>query len=315
MTIIPLMLNLLVASIAGATPLIYAATGELMVQRSGVVNVGIEGIMLMGAFIATLTTYFTHSPIFGVFVAAISGILLACLLAFLTLKIGADQVVIGVVINLFSLGLTGTLYQILFSNRRAITHQLPMLFHSLPVMSLFTLPCIILVWWVMQHTRTGLEIKACGEQPDAADAAGINVLLTRTLTLLFAGALAGISGAYLSVGNSNIFAPAMTAGRGFIALAIVTAGRWNPWGCLIAALVFGFTDSLQFEGQALGLDSHYRYVLHVLHLYGTAGELNLTHLPYQLFLALPYVVTLFLLIGSSRTVAAPANLGRVWRRN
>ena len=315
MTIVSLTMNLLVTSIAGATPLIYAATGELMVQRSGVVNVGIEGIMLMGAFIATVTTYFTHSPILGVFAAAFSGLILACLLAILTLKIGADQVVIGVVINLFSLGLTGTLYRILFSNKSAITHQLPMLFHSLPVMSLFTIPCVILVWWIMQHTRTGLEIKACGEQPDAADAAGINVILTRTLTLLFAGMLAGISGAYLSVGYTDTFAPAMTAGRGFIALAIVTAGRWNPWGCLAAALIFGFTDSLQFEGQALGLDSHYRSVLHTLHLYGIAGELNLTRLPYQLFLALPYVVTLLLLIGSSRKVAAPANLGRVWRRN
>ncbi|HLV80258.1 MAG TPA: hypothetical protein VKT32_08240, partial [Chthonomonadaceae bacterium] len=129
-------------------------------------------------------------------------------------------------------------------------------------------------------------------QPVAAEAAGVRVNRVRTAALLFGGGMAGVGGAFLSVGQNNTFIENMTAGRGFIALAIVTAGRWNPFGCLVAALVFGFVDELQFQGQALGL-----------------------HLPYQLFLALPYIVTVFLLASGGRWSAAPAALGRAYVRS
>jgi len=146
------------------------------------------------------------------------------------------------------------------------------------------------LWW-LYRTRAGLELRACGEQPTAAEASGVSVPRTRLLAMLFGGLMAGVAGAFLSVGDGNTFVENMTDGRGFIALAIVTSGRWNPVGGLVAALVFGLAQALQFQGQALGLK-----------------------LPYQIFVALPYLVTLCVLtLGSTRSLA-PAALGRPYRK-
>ncbi len=309
------------ATLTSATPLLIAALGENIVQKSGIVNVGLEGMMLVGAFAATLGTLYPHhsttglplnNPYLGVLCGAFAGILLALLFAVFVIRWSANQVVVGVVINLLALGLTGTIYRKLFgtTGQFVSTAALPPLNTglsqewlkrlqtwnldwpgSLTLLTPFALLAALIVWWWLNRTRSGLEIRACGEQPTAAESSGIRVERQRAICLIVGGAMAGIAGAFLSIGDSNTFVPNMTAGRGFIALAIVTAGRWNPFGCLIAALLFGFAEALQYRGQAMGL-----------------------HLPYQIFLALPYIGTVFILAWRTKRSSAPAALGRPYRR-
>ena len=280
-----------------ATPLLLAATGETIAQKAGVVNVGLEGMMLTGAFAATMGAL-NHgatvgNPYVGLVMGALAGGVLAALFALFAARLAANQVVVGVVVNLLALGLTGTIYRAKFGATGAFLRAatLPALFGSVNILTGFALIAAPLGWLWLNRTRRGLELRACGEQPIAAEAAGVGVLRTRTFAVLFDGAMAGLAGAFLSVGNTGTFTENMTAGRGFIALAIVTAGRWNPYGCLIAALVFGAMDELQAQGQALGL-----------------------RLPYQLFLALPYIVTLLALSRGGRRTQAPESLGRPYRR-
>ena len=292
------------ATLASATPLLLAALGENIVQKAGIVNVGLEGMLLVGAFAATLGTLYLpglpggpplHNAFAGVVVGGLAGLLLALLFALFAVKLAANQVVVGVVINLLALGLTGTLYRKLFGTTGQFisTAALPRyawLGNQTPITLLACL-AVPVAWWWLSRTRGGLKLRACGEQPVAAEASGVRVAQVRACALAFGGAMAGMAGAYLSVGDTNTFIPNMSAGRGFIALAIVTAGRWNPYGCLIAALCFGFAQSLQYQGQALG-----------------------GHVPYQVFLALPYLATLLILALGRRGSAAPAALGRPYRR-
>jgi len=306
----------IVGTIASATPLLLAALGENVVQKSGVVNVGLEGMLLAGAFAATVATLHTGNPYVGVTCGAIAGIVTALLFGIFAVRLSANQVVVGVVINLLALGLTGTLYRKMFVSGDFVkTASLPRFFGGITILSVFALMAVPIIWWWLHRTRGGLEIRACGEQPIAAEASGVRVLRIRMLVLCVGGAMAGLAGAYLSVGDNNTFVPNMSAGRGFIALAIVTSGRWNPIGCLAAALVFGFTEALQYQGQALGLDSLYQNVLSHTHLLHTAHTLNIEKLPYQLFLALPYIATLIILTLGSRSVSAPAALGRPYRKS
>ena len=309
------------STLTSATPLLIAALGENLVQKAGIVNVGLEGMMLVGAFAATLGTLYPHSPFdhaplnnpyLGVLCGALGGILLAGLFALFVIRWRANQVVVGVVLNLLALGLTGTIYRKLFgaTGQFVSTVALPTInswlastlhqgissayltwLGNLNVLTLFALSAVPIVWWWLYRTRKGLECRACGEQPTAAESSGTQVERIRLTALLAGGAMAGIAGAFLSVGDSDTFVPNMTAGRGFIALAIVTAGRWHPVGCLLAALLFGFAEALQYNGQAMGL-----------------------HLPYQIFLALPYVGTLLILAWGTKRTYAPAALGRPYRR-
>lgn len=283
----------LTSTMTMATPLLLAALGENVVQKAGVVNVGLEGMMLVGAFAATIGAKISGDPFTGIAVAAAAGLLMALLFAAFAIKLTANQVVIGVVLNLFALGLTGTLYRKLFGETGTFltTSSLPRVLGDLTLLTPLAALAVPVVWWGLNRTRRGLEFRACGEQPVAAEAAGVNVARTRTAALLFGGAMAGIAGGFLSVGELNTFKEHMTDGRGFIALAIVTSGRWSPWGCLAAALVFGFADALQFQLQALGW-----------------------RLPYQLFVALPYLVTLVLLATGGKRSQAPAALGQPYRR-
>jgi general nucleoside transport system permease protein len=241
----------------------------------------------------------------------------ALLFAAFAVKLAANQVVVGVVINLLAVGLTGTLYRAVFGEtgsfisiptlpqwevgrlvqRMANGHLSPevvalleaLLRHNALAYLAFGIVPLSL-WW-LNGTRGGLELRAVGEQPVAAEASGINVIRLRTCALLYGGLMAGIAGACLSVGDVGTFKEEMTAGRGFIALAIVTSGRWHPVGCLLAALVFGFAQALQFQLQASGF-----------------------HVSAQLFLALPYVATLVILTTGGRLSQAPAALGRPYRK-
>ena len=275
----------LLGTLSLATPLLLGALGETVVQRSGVVNVGLEGMMLTGAFAAFVGTVLSVSlpghiagaapnPYFGLLAAIVAGMLIALLFALFVVRLAANQVVVGVVVNLLALGLTGTLLRTLPRTNGGFlnTQALPQIFFNQTILTPLALFAVPAVWWWLFRTRRGLELRACGEQPVAAEAAGIPVMRHRTAAILFGGAMAGLAGAFLSVGDVPTFQEGMSAGRGFIALAIVTSGRWNPWGCLIAALVFGFTDRLQIQGQAIGL-----------------------HIPHDLLLALPYIATLLIL--------------------
>ncbi|MCW3095118.1 MAG: nucleoside transporter rane protein [Chthonomonadaceae bacterium] len=294
----------LLGTLSLATPLLLAALGETVVQRSGVVNVGLEGMMLTGAFAAFVGTVLsvslpghiagtTANPYVGLVAAILAGMLIALLFALFAVRLAANQVVVGVVVNLLALGLTGTLLRTLPRTESGFlnTQALPQIFFNQTILTPLALIAVPGVWWWLFRTRRGLELRACGEQPVAAEAAGIPVMRRRTAAILFGGAMAGLAGAFLSVGDVPTFQEGMSAGRGFIALAIVTSGRWNPWGCLAAALIFGFTDRLQIQGQAIGL-----------------------HVPHDLLLALPYVATLLILAFGSGWSVSPAALGRPYRR-
>jgi len=293
----------LLGTLSLATPLLLAALGETVVQRAGVVNVGLEGMMLTGAFAAFVGTVLSvhlpyhmlgaePNPYFGLVVAVLAGMLIALLFALFVVRLAANQVVVGVVVNLLALGLTGTLLRTLPRTDGFLqTQALPQIFFNQTILTPLAFIAVPCVWWWLFRTRRGLELRACGEQPVAAEAAGIPVMRRRTAAILFGGAMAGLAGAFLSVGDVPTFQEGMSAGRGFIALAIVTSGRWNPWGCLIAALVFGFTDRLQIQGQAIGL-----------------------HIPHDLLLALPYIATLLILAFGSGWSVSPAALGRPYRR-
>ncbi len=276
-----------------ATPLLFAALGENVTQKSGVVNVGLEGVMLSGAFGATLVTLQTGNPYLGVAAGAVVGVFSALIFAGFAVKLAANQVVAGVVINLLALGLTGTIYRALFGKQGTAiqTHTLPHLFFEQNILTPIALLAVPLIWAWLNRTRGGLELRACGERPVAAEASGIKVLKLKTLAVLFGGAMAGVGGAFLSVGSSATFVPNMTDGRGFIALAIVTAGKWNPFGCLIAALVFGFADALQYQQQSMGLN-----------------------LPKDLLLAAPYLATLVILALGSKKTFSPEALGKPYRK-
>lgn len=296
------------ATFVAATPLLLAALGETLVQRAGVINIGLEGLLLCGAFAAMTGCYFTGSPLLGLTLGGLCGMLLVLLFAFVTVGLGADQIVAGVSINLLAAGLTGVLYRGIFgvTGQALIVNTVPLL----PIPGLSDLPLFGTIFFqhtplvyltflltplfsfFLFHTRGGLQLQAVGEHPQAAETMGISVPRMRTLTLLMEGFLAGIAGGYLSLAYSNTFIEGMSAGRGFIALAIVIFGRWRPGGVCAAALFFGGAIALQFHLQALG-----------------------SALPYQFVLMLPYILTLLALAFAGAKLAAPAALGEAYRRD
>ena len=298
---------LLHSTLVAAAPLLLAALGETLVQRAGVINIGLEGILLVGAFAGMVACYTSGSPIVGVSAGALSGLLLALLFAGLTVGLSADQIVVGVSLNLLAAGITGVLYRGIFGvtgQALQVTTFPPV---SIPLLS--TLPTLgpalfqhtVLVYLAVSlvplftfflfHLRGGLQLQAVGEHPQAAETLGISVRKVRILALAVEGILGGIAGSYLSLAYSNTFIEGMSAGRGFIALAIVIFGRWNPNGALWGSLFFGAATALQFHLQALGL-----------------------RIPYQFVLMLPYVLTLFALVFLGTRTSAPAALGEPYTR-
>ena len=280
--------GLLEATVRTATPLAYAALGESVSERAGVINIGLEGSIIAGALSATIAAGMLG--VGGGFAAgAAAGLLMAALFALFTVGLRADQIITGTAITLFALGLTGTIYRTVYGSGgvalttpTAATHALPVL-SSLPIIgrALFAQPLVtyalyviapLLGWW-MQRTHAGLALQAVGEYPEAAIAAGISARRTQLFAVLFAGAMAGLAGATLVLAQAGTFVEGMSAGRGFIAIAIVVLGRWRPLGVAAAALLFGAATSLQTLFQAMGW----------------------TGIPYQLFLAVPYLLTLVVL--------------------
>ena len=289
-------------TIRTATPLAFAALGETVTERAGVINVGLEGAIIAGAFGAFVTSGFAGTWI-GFAGAGIAGLLMAGIFALFTILLRADQIITGTAISLFGLGLTATLYRQGYGATGAAlsiptmgVSPIPLL-SSIPVIgsSLFAQPPIAyllyalvpLVWWWMYRTHAGLGLRATGEDLRAAAAAGISVNRVQLLAILFGGFLGGIAGGVLVIAQSGSFAEGMSAGRGFIAIAVVVLGRWHPLGVFAAALVFAAASALQYLFQAMGWT-----------------------IPYQTFLALPYVLTLLGLAGIAGKTTAPGSLGR-----
>jgi len=284
-----------------AAPLLLAALGELVSERAGVVNIGIEGKLLAGAFAAMSVAYATGSPWAGIAAAAAAAAALAALAGYLMVVRAANQIVVGTAINLLAAGLTGVLYRAQFGvTGAALTVpgleplRVPIL-ADLPIAgALFeqtwlgyaAFALVPTVSWFLFSTVAGLRLRAVGEDPAAAEAEGIAVRRIRVGAVIFCGVLSGLAGAYLAIVYARTFVEGMSAGRGFVALAIVVFGRWRPSGALAGALLFGVATGLQFQLQAMGLS-----------------------VPYQFFLVLPYVLTLAILALAAGGAVAPGALG------
>lgn len=297
-----LVAGFLAAAVRVATPLLLAATGETITERSGVINLGLEGIMLAGALAATLGAT-AWGPWSGVVCAIVAGMLLAAVFALLAVGARADQIITGTAITLAAFGLTGTIYRQAYGSGGAgLTiptlkslaipglSQIPVLGPALfdqPAPTYLALLAMPIVWSVLFRTRLGLALRATGEGAAMARAAGVRTNLIRAGATVVGGGFAGLAGASLVLAQVGSFAEGMTAGRGYVAIAIVVLGRWHPVGIALGALLFGVATALQFLLQALGLDA-----------------------PYQLFLMLPYLLTLLALAGAVGRVRAPADLGR-----
>ena len=297
-----LIAGFLAAGVRVATPLVLAATGETITERSGVINLGLEGIMLAGALAATLGAT-AWGPWSGIGCAIVAGMLLAAVFALLAVGARADQIITGTAITLAAFGLTGTIYRQAYGSGGAgLTiptlkslaipglSQIPVLGPALfdqPAPTYLALLGMPIVWWVLFRTRLGLALRATGEGAVMARAAGVRTNLIRSGATVVGGGFAGLAGASLVLAQVGSFTEGMTAGRGYVAIAIVVLGRWHPGGIALGALLFGVATALQFLLQALGLDA-----------------------PYQLFLMLPYLLTLLALAGAVGRVRAPADLGR-----
>jgi ABC-type uncharacterized transport system permease subunit len=292
----------LAATIRTATPLALAALGETVVEQAGVINVGLEGVIIAGAF-AALMGAGTGGVALGYVAAAGAGLLVAALFAIFAVLLRADQIITGTAVTLLGLGVTGLLYRALYGAAGAAL-SIPTL-RSLPLPILSRIPVIggpvfdqppvtyavyalvPLLWWWSYRTQAGLALRSVGENPTAAHAAGIAPRRVQGGAVLLGGVLGGVSGATLVLAQAGTFAEGMSAGRGFIAIAIVALGRWHPVGAAVAAIVFGAASALQFLFQAMGWSA-----------------------PYQLFLVLPYVLTLIALATTRGRRGAPAALGR-----
>lgn len=278
-----------------STPLILAALGEVVGQRSGVLNIGLEGTMLFGAFFGFLVASRTGSLLLAFPIAIGVGIVVALLSGLFTVKLGADQVVVGTAVNFLALGVTGLAFRRIYgqSGQLLSSPEMPSLGGIDPVVVL-TFLLIPLIWWLLHRTKWGLALRACGEYPKAVQAAGFSVTRVRISGLVVGGALAGLAGAHLSLGVAGTFAEGMTAGRGFLAIALVTFGRWQPIWVALAALMLGYTQSLQYSLQGKPV-------------FGV-------QIPSQLWLALPYVLALLVLVFIGSGTVTPKALGRPYEK-
>jgi ABC-type uncharacterized transport system permease subunit len=277
-------IDLMQLAIVASTPLLLAVLGELVVERGGIINLGIEGMMLTAAMTAVIAANVSGSVLLG-FAGGIAGAAAAgALFGLFAIRLGADQIVTGTAINLLALGATGFVYREMTETFAAQT--VPHLRHDLVVpLAWIALPP--LVAFLLWRTTFGLRLRAAGEHPEALRASGASVAAHRWTALAIEALFTGIAGAYLSLALSNGFAENMVAGRGFIALSIVIFGRWRATGALLGTGVFGVAAAAQYALQASGIG-----------------------IPFHLLLALPYVVTLLILCGVAGRVRAPEALGR-----
>jgi ABC-type uncharacterized transport system permease subunit len=298
--------GLLVGAVGLSVPLVFGALGGVISERVGVVNVAIEGQLLAGAFVSAMVASITGQPVLGLISAMAAGVLVSFVLAAFSIKYFVDQVIVGVVLNVLVTGLTSFLYsQVLAKNSELLNNSATIRLPRLPIPLLSEIPilgpvlfrqtiivyilyvAVALVFFALFKTRWGLRLRAVGEHPQAADTVGINVARTRFWNVSLAGAIAGLGGAYFTMGSVGSFNKEMTAGAGFIALAAVIFGRWDPIRATLAALLFGFASNLQS----------------VLSIIGSP-------VPSEFMLMLPYLVTIFAVAGVVGRVRGPAASGK-----
>ncbi|ROQ54966.1 nucleoside ABC transporter membrane protein [Rathayibacter sp. PhB152] len=301
--------GLLLGTVGLATPLIFGSLGGVISERVGVVNVAIEGQLLAGAFTAAMVGSLTRQPVLGLLAAMIASVLVSFVLAAFAIKYLVDQVIVGVVLNVLVTGLTSFLYSQVLTSDAAVFNS-PVKFDRLPIPGLSQVPilgpvlfnqtiivylmyfAIFAVWWGLFKTKWGLRLRAVGEHPQAADTVGINVARTRFWNVSLAGAIAGMGGAYYTLDAVGAFGKEMTAGAGFIALAAVIFGRWDPIKATLASLLFGFATNLQ----------------NVLGVIGSP-------VPSEFMLMLPYVVTIFAVAGLVGQSRGPAAAGKPYLKS
>lgn len=301
-------IGFLAAIIRIATPLAFATLGEMFSERAGVLNLGIEGIMLLSAMVGFTAAYFTGSLWLGIAAAAATGALMAAVHGLFTVVLGLSQHVCGIGITLFSSGLAYFFYRLVFGQQSTppsiegfkpfpipLLSDIPILGPA--VFSQFSLVYLAIVAvplsaFVLYRTPWGLSVRMVGENPRAADSAGVSVMRTRMAAVILGGALMGLGGAFLTMAQFNAFTFGVVSGRGWVAIALVVFGRWDPWRSAGAALLFAFVDALQLRMQASGLG----------------------HIPYEAFLMLPFVLTIVAMALMSRNAVAPSALLKPFRR-
>jgi simple sugar transport system permease protein len=309
LTVLAIIIGICHSGIRLATPYLYASLGETFAQRSGVLNLGVEGMMLMGAFSAFYVLFQTGDPVLGVLAAAAVGALLGLAMAFISVTLKAEQGISGIGLFMFGLGISSLLFKTTLGTVEGVEgfrelnfclsdtfclSQIPVIGkiffnHSVMVYGAFAL--VPLAWWVLNKTTLGLKIRAVGQNPQAADTLGVSVARVRYFTVTVGGLLAGVAGASLSISLLNIFQEGMTNGQGFIAVALVYFGSWTPWGVLIGAMLFSLVNALQLWVQVLGLN-----------------------LPSDVAVMLPYLLTIIALAFPFRRALQPAALTKPFER-
>lgn len=302
-SVMPLV-SLLQSTLALAIPLVFGSLSGLVCEHTGVINIAIEGQLLLGAFLAAVVASATSSPYLGLVGAPIAGALVAVLLALFTVKYRVDHIIVGVVLNMLVVGLTSFLYSTwLKFNENTLNRPMPLKSLAIPVLSdipiigpvLFKQSLLVYLMYLavivlnfaLFRSRWGLRSRACGEHPKAADTVGINVNLYRWRNVLLGGALAGLGGAYFTVGAGLAFSKDMAAGNGFIALAAMILGKWNPKGAVAASLLFGFATALGYVMQSVN-----------------------SPIPTDFLLMIPYIVTILAVAGFVGRVRPPAMEGK-----
>ncbi len=302
-------LSLIYSTIRVSVSIIYAGMGEMITERSGVLNIGVEGIMLMGAFSAAIVTYFTNNPWIGLLSAAVVGILIALIFAFIAITLKAQQAIAGLAIFLLGVGLSGYLLQIIFQHggNSPMVPTLPIIhfafLENIPILgpifndhSVLMFPALLLpliLHFFFYHTPWGTWLRAAGENPKALAVVGIDPITVRYLATMAGGLFAGIGGAYLSISQTSLFSENMVAGRGFIALSAVIFGSVRPGGVFLATLFFGFMDALQITLQTVIPDRM---------------------IPREIFMSLPYVLTVLFLAGFIKRSEGPADIANPYYR-
>lgn len=276
-----------------AAPVVFAAGGETVGQRSGVINISIEGSMLVGAFAAMSVSRTSGSPYLGILAGLAVGAALAVIFAVLCVLQGRDQVVVGTALNLLALGATKGLFRTQFgqSGQLLTVPRLPAVVAGWDLVLLLMVPLIGLIAWVLVRTNLGLALRAAGEYPEAVAASGFSPLRIRFGATVFSGMMAGLGGGYLALGIVGTFTESIVSGRGFVAIAMVTFGRWKPWWVLAACLLIGWVDGLQYSFQSQGVN-----------------------LPSQLMVAMPYLVALAVLVIVGKGSRTPAALAQPYQK-